>query len=94
MRLIVSQLGEDVAYTRGFSTSPVTVRGVFTNGYRAAELGFVGVTGTDPVFAAMSADLGECKTGDTLVRAGVTYKVRTPRPDDPSGVTVLDLKRA
>lgn len=94
MNRVLSTLGEDVAFTRGFATSPVTVRGVFTNAYRAAELGIVGVTGTDPVFAVMSATIGEVKAGDTIVRLGTTYKVKAVRPDDPSGITVLDLRRA
>ena len=31
--------------------------------------------------------------GDTIVRLGTTYKVKAVRPDDPSGITVLDLRR-
>lgn len=92
MRRILSRLGEDVTFTHA-AGSPATVRGVFFMAYQAADLGFTGVTGNNPMFAAMSSDIGPVSIDDALVRGGVTYKVKVKRPDDPSGVVVLDLKR-
>lgn len=92
MRRILVQLGEDVVYTHG-AGSPATVRGVFFMPYQAADLGLVGVAGTNPHFAAMTEDLADAAQNDTVVRGGSTYVVRHPRADDPSGVTVLELRR-
>lgn len=92
MRRILSQLGENVTFTHA-AGSPATVRGVFLNQYLAAQLGDVGFTGTDPVFSTMSADLGAVSVGDVLVRSSTTYKVKAARPDDPSGIVHLELKR-
>lgn len=92
MNHVLSSLGEDVTFTHG-TGSPATVRGMFLNAYRAAELGLVGITGTDPVFSAMSTGIGAVSQGDTIVRGSVTYKVKAVRPDDPSGIVHLELKR-
>jgi hypothetical protein len=89
---VLSVLGEDAVFTHA-TANPVTVRGVFFMPYQAADLGFSGVTGTNPMFAVMASAVGTIAVDDLLVRAGVTYKVRVRRPDDPSGITVLDLKR-
>lgn len=94
MRRILSQLGEDVAYGHYGAGVPVTVRGVFLSPYRAAELGVVGVTGTDPVFSAMATDLVDVAQNDTINRAGTLYRVKAVRPDVPSGIVHLELKRA
>jgi hypothetical protein len=93
MTRVLSRLGEDVAFTHAFATTPATVRGVFMSPYRAAELGIVGVSGTDPVFSVMSSVIGAVSPNDIVVRGGVTYKVKAVRPDDPSGVVHLELKR-
>ncbi len=92
MGRILSRLGEDVAFTHG-AGQPATVHGIFMSAYQVADLGFPGVTGNNPYFAAMSSDIGAVSPDDVLVRAGVTYKVKVKRPDDPSGIVVLDLKR-
>lgn len=93
MRRILSKLGEDVTFTHG-AGSPTTVRGVFLNPYLAAQLGDVGFTGTDPVFSTMSLDIGAVSVGDVLARGATTFKVKAARPDDPSGIVHLELKRA
>lgn len=92
MGRVLSLLGEDAVFTHGTGT-PVTVRGVFFMPYQAADLGFTGVTGNNPMFAVMTADLGSVAPDDSLVRGGVTYKVKVKKPDDPSGMTILDLKK-
>lgn len=92
MRRILSQLGEDVTFTHG-AGSPASVRGVFLNPYLAAQLGDVGFTGTNPVFSTMTVDIGVVSPGDTLLRGATTYKVKAARPDEPSGVVHLELKR-
>lgn len=93
MRHVIATLGEDVVFTHG-TGSPATIRGVFQNPYLAGDVGAVGVSGTNPSFAAMTADIGAVANNDTLVRGAVTYKVRVVRPDDPSGVTVLELRKS
>ena len=92
MGRILANLGEDALFTHA-GGSAITVHGMFLNGYKAAELGVIGITGTEPHFAALTSDLADVAAGDTLVRGGVTYKVKVVRPDDPSGLTVLELKR-
>lgn len=93
MGRIFSELGEDATFTHG-TGSPVTVRGVFQNPYLAGELGPVGVSGTNPSFAVLTADIGTVSLNDTLVRGAVTYKVKAVRPDDPGGFTVLELRKS
>lgn len=92
MGRILTRLGEDASLVPSGGAA-VTVRGIFLNGYKAAELGVIGVTGSEPHFAALTADLGSVAPGDALVRNGTTFKVKVVRPDDPSGLTVLELKR-
>lgn len=93
VRRILQQLGEDVAYIHYGGGGPATVRGMFLNPSRAADLGVVGVTGTDPVFAGMASDLPLVAVNDTIQRGSVNYRVRVVRPDDPSGLTILELKK-
>lgn len=93
MSNVIATLGEDVVFTHG-TGSPVTLRGVFQNPYLAGDVGAVGVTGSNPSFATMAADIGTVSVNDTLARGAITYKVRAVRPDDPSGVTVLDLRKS
>jgi len=90
--VVLERLGEDVTFTHG-TGAPTTVRGLFENSYLAGDVGQVGVSGTNPRFSALSSVLGEVDPGDTITRAAVTYRVRAVRPDDPGGVTVLELKR-
>lgn len=94
MGRILSTLGEDVVFTRGTGT-PVTVRGYFGNPYQAGAVGPVGVSGTNPVFSALSSAFGATPVkGDTILRSAVTYKVHAVQPDDPGGYTVLELRRS
>lgn len=93
MGRILSDLGEDAIFTHGTGT-PVTVRGVFQNPYLAGDLGTVGISGTNPSFAVLTADIGAVVKDDTLQRNSVTYKVRAVRPDDPGGITVLELRKS
>lgn len=94
MRRILSTLGEDATHTRGVTST--ALRGLFTRPYQQLDLGAsVKVTGAHPTFAVMTADLPS-STGlvdDTLVRAGVTYTVKRVEADDPSGITVFELKK-
>jgi hypothetical protein len=92
LRRILTKLGEDVVF-KNFTGSGVTVRGMFMSAYQAADLGVVGVTGTNPMFAAMTADLPLVDTRATIRRASVTYKVRVVLPEDQSGITVLELRK-
>ena len=90
---ILSTLGEDVAFTHG-TGSPISVRGVFQNPYLAGDVGLVGVTGANPSFAVLSSDIGTVAPNDTILRGAITYKVRAVRPDDPAGITVMDLRKS
>ena len=92
MRGILVQLGEDVTLVRGTGT-PVTVNGYFGMPYQVADLGLGSPTGSNPQFAYMTADYAPA-VDDILTRAGVTYKVKVKQSDDPSGVTVLELKKS
>lgn len=91
LRHVITHLGEDVVY-KDYTGSATTVRGIFMSAYQAADLGVVGVTGSYPVFAAMTADLPRPTTDATLRRNSVTYRVRVVMPDDPSGITLLELR--
>lgn len=97
LRPVVTVLGEDVTYI-DYTGSSATVRGVFSSAYQAADLGSVGVAGSGPSFAAMTADLPRADTRATLRRTEgntlVIYKVRAVHPDDPSGFTVLELRKS
>lgn len=92
LAVVIRHHGEDVVFTRGGTTFS-TVRGVFQNPYQAGDAGLVGVTGTNPTFAAMTTDLAGVSAGDTIKRGSITYKVRVVRPDDPGGFTVLELRK-
>lgn len=92
MRRVLSKLGEDVSFTHG-GGSPATVRGVFFMPYQAADLGLVGVTGNNPHFAAMTADLPSVVVGDTITRSSVVYTIKVKRADAIAGSTVLELQR-
>ncbi len=50
------------------------------------------VEGSAPIFTCALASLPTVKHGDTLVVAGVTYKVRGVEPDG-TGVVVLRLEK-
>lgn len=91
MRRVLTRLGEDVTFTHGGTSS--TVRGVFFMPYQAADLGFTGITGSNPQFAGMSADLPSVASGDTITRGLTAYTVKVKRPDVIAGVTVLELQR-
>lgn len=91
MRRILVHLGEDVTLARG-TGQPVTVTGVYLSPYEAANIGLGGVTSSNPHFAFMTADY-TAAVDDVLTRQAVAYKVKVRQPDDPSGITVLELKR-
>lgn len=92
MRGILSQLGEDVSIVRGTGTG-TTVNGIFSKPYQQIDLGIGSVTGSNPQFAYMTADY-TAAIDDVLTRLGVTYKIKVKQPDDPSGVTVVELKKS
>lgn len=93
MRRVLTLLGEDVAYSTG-TGAPATVRGVFLTQFLAQQLGLPSVTGSNPQFAYMTADISGSPVGGSIVRGAVTYTVKVKQPDDPSGITVLELRKA
>lgn len=66
------------------------VVGIFESGYAAAGLGGLGVEGREITFRCAVSSLEEAAQGDSLVIGGVTYRVRSVRPDG-TGVLVLVL---
>lgn len=92
MRGILVQLGEAVTLVHG-TGSPVAVTGFFGMPYQVANLGIGSPTGSNPHFAYMTADYSAA-VDDVLTRSGVTYKVKVKQTDDPSGITVLELKKS
>ena len=79
--------------TADFGTSAVydskkKVKGIFDN----ADLGALGVAGTNPIFHCAAADLDANPTGKTLVIAGTTYKIRDIQPQDNGAVVTLQLE--
>jgi hypothetical protein len=88
---ILARMGEDVTFTHG--GTPSTVRGVFFMPYQAAQVGIAGVTGTNPHFAGMSAELPSVAVGDTITRGAVVYTIKVKKADAPGGFTVLELQR-
>jgi len=94
MRRILARLGEDATFTHGTS-QPSSVRGMFVASYQALPAGIdMGFASSEPRFAAMTADLPSVAQADTLVRGGITYRVVDIQPDDPSGLTVLQLQKS
>lgn len=65
----------------------VTVRVLFDNGFADA----LGVAGTSPTALCIAADIDANPTGQSFVLDGVTYEVKTPRPDG-HGMVVLELE--
>lgn len=64
-----------------------------------------GFASSEPRFAAMTADLPSVAQGDTIVlaalldgtvqiRAAGTHNIVDIQPDDPAGITVLQLHKA
>jgi hypothetical protein len=94
VRRVLAILGEDASYSHA-GGGGVTVHGMFLAPYQSAVLGDVAIAGSNPRFAAMSADLALVAVNDTITRGGVTYTVVPPiEADDPSGLTVLQLQKA
>ena len=91
LRPILATLGEDVTLVRGTGT-PSTVKGVFMSPFSAANIGLGGVTSSNPYFAFMTTDFSVA-VDDILTRSAVAYRVKVKQPDDPSGITVVELKR-
>lgn len=91
IRRILARLGEDVSWTPD-GGSPATVRGVFLEAYQSVQLGSVEVSGAEPRFCAMSADLPAVAKDDQVVRGGVTYKVKALEPDTVGGFVVCVLE--
>lgn len=92
VRRIFARIGEDATYTPS-GGSPSTVRGMFLDPYQSASLGDVAIVGgSDPTFAAMTADVPNAARGDTLVYGGTTYTVRNVEPSAPAGFSILQLR--
>lgn len=93
MRRILAHLGEDATFTHGTAAS--SVRGVYSAPYAALPGGVdVGFAASEPRFSAMTADLDSVAQGDTITRGTVQYSIVDVQPDDPSGLTVLQLRKA
>lgn len=91
LRPVLTHLGEDVTLVSG-TGQPATVRGLFLMPYQLADVGLGGVTSNNPHFAFMTADFAVA-VDDVLTRSAIAYKIKTKQPDDPSGITVVELKR-
>lgn len=93
MRRILVRLGEDATFTHGTAAS--SVRGMYTEPYAVLPAGLdAPFAASEPRFAAMTEDLPSVAQGDTITRGTVQYRIVDVRPDDPSGVTVLQLHKA
>jgi len=92
MRGILVQLGEAVTLVHGTGAA-TTVTGMFGAPSQLASLGIGGVQGSNPHFAFMTADFS-VSVDDVLTRSGITYKVKVKQVDDPSGITVCELRRS
>lgn len=93
MRRIVAHplAGDDATFTHG-TGQPSSVKGRFFQPYIEVLPGFGGgIDASKPHFAAMSADLPSVAQGDVLVLSFGTYQVQDVQPDDPSGITLLQL---
>lgn len=93
MRRILVHLGEDATYTHG--TVSATVRGMYLAPYAALPGGIdMGFSVSEPRFAAMTTDLASVALGDSITRGTTQYSIVEVRPDDPSGLTVLHVRKA
>jgi len=92
MRRIFTHMGEDVTLVHGTGT-PSAVTGLFMSPSQLANFGLGGVQGSNPHFAFMTADFS-VSIDDVLTRGGVQYKVKVKQVDDPSGITVCELRKA
>ena len=92
MRRILTRLGEDATLVRG-TGQPTAVRGMYIAPYAVIDVGPGGVNGSNPQFAFMSADFAVLK-GDIVTRAGTQFTVVVRQPDDPSGITLCELRKA
>lgn len=72
-------VGEDVQYTP-INGVARTLRGEFRIPPAIATVG-IGMQAFDPVLTIRTSDLPDAGTGDTIVRAGVTYSVVSAEPD-------------
>lgn len=90
MTRILARLGEDATFTHGTAQSAVT--GIFTSPYERLSLGALEVSSELPTFAAMASDLPSVAKGDSLTRGTTQYTIEDVRADDPSGITVLELR--
>lgn len=103
MRRILARLGEDATFTHG--TAQSSVRGVFAAPGVVLPGGVeAGFDMNEPRFGGPTADLPSVTIGDTLalgalldgttqIRAAVTYNIVDIKPDDPCGLTYLQLQK-
>jgi len=69
------------------------VRGIFDNGWQAAEVGLVGMSSARPMLTLPTAGLSADPVGQTAVVNGTSYLVAVHQPDG-TGVSTLMLERA
>jgi hypothetical protein len=93
MRRIIARLGEDATVTPAAGGGTFTVRGIYSAPYAVMLDGAAlpGIASDKPRFGVMTADLGAAAVGDQLTRAGTDYLIAAAEPDEPSGLTVLQL---
>lgn len=93
--LSADEFGVTATFTHA-GGSPAAITGIFDNDWLDLDLeGEVGVSSRSPRFLCRSADLdaaGGANDGDSLVVAGVTYRIRIVKPDG-TGVTELKLEK-
>lgn len=95
MRRIVAHplVGDDATFTHG-TGQPASVKGRFFSPYVEVLPGLAGgIDASKPHFAAMTSDLPSVAQGDVVALTSGTYNVVNIQPDDPSGITVLELEK-
>lgn len=96
MRRIVAHplAGDDATFTHG-TGQPSSLKGRFFSPYieLLPGIGGGGIDVSKPRFAAMAADVPSVVQGDVVVLTFGTYNVVDVQPDDPSGITLLELQK-
>lgn len=92
--LAAADFGTTALYTPAAGGGAVSIDGIFDNDYLTLQMeGEADVATRQPRFHCRSADLvNGGGFGDTLVIAGITYKLRIAEPDG-TGMTMLMLEK-
>jgi len=73
------------------NTETIEVRGIQSNEYLRAAMGYAGQDSMNPRVKIQTAEIPNAREGDSVMVDGAAYVVGTPEPDG-NGVTELDLK--